>query len=293
MWCFPRFCSWSLTFHHVYLSSQYPYLFSIIKNHLYADDTQIFFSFYAPDFPSNISYLFNALQHISSWMTANLLTFNTSKTKFLLIGLKQQLAKIQNCNLNTTHSARNLGFIFDEHLTFSDQISALSKTANTIATSIVDSKLDYCNSLYYNLLYSQLNRLQQIQNCLARAVFKAPKFTHPHLFLNLYTGSKSISVLSIKFFLLHIKFLLLLNLATSEILSLLTHLILKLVLLLLLPSLAGADWAAWQPGICQVGRLVRRPGGPPRQIQHVIVSIKVAVCVLQVSSDTAYFTGCM
>ena len=33
----------------------------------------------------------------------------------------------------------------------------------------------YC---YYNLPYSQLNRLQQIQNCLARAIFKAPKFTH-------------------------------------------------------------------------------------------------------------------
>ena len=27
-----------------------------------------------------------------------------------------------------------------------------------------------------------------------------------------------------------------------------------------------ADWAAWLPGTCQVGRLVRRPGGPPRQI---------------------------
>jgi len=77
-----------------------------------------FLSFYAPDFPSNIIYLFNALQHISSWMTANLLTvLNTSKTEFLLIGLKQQLAKIQNCTLDTTHSARNLGFIFDEHLT--------------------------------------------------------------------------------------------------------------------------------------------------------------------------------
>ena len=53
------------------------------------------------------------------------------------------------------------------------------KTANTIATSIVHSKLDYCNSLYYNLPYSQLNRLQQIQNCIARAVFKAPQ-VHSH-----------------------------------------------------------------------------------------------------------------
>jgi len=50
-------------------------------------------------------------------MTTNLL--NSSKSEFLLIGLKQQLCKIQDCSLTTTHSARNLGFIFDEHLTFS------------------------------------------------------------------------------------------------------------------------------------------------------------------------------
>ena len=61
-------------------------------------------------------------------MTANLLTLNSSKTAFLLIGLKQQLSKIQDCSLTTTHSARNLGFIFDEHLTFSHQITALSKS---------------------------------------------------------------------------------------------------------------------------------------------------------------------
>ena len=36
------------------------------------------------------------------------------------------------------------------------------KTASTIATSIVHSKLDYCNSLYYNLPKSHTNRLQAI-----------------------------------------------------------------------------------------------------------------------------------
>ena len=80
------------------------------------------------------------------------------------------------CSLTTTHSARNHGSIFDEHLTFSDQISALSKScyyhirelhcicpylhfksASTIATSIVHSKLDYCNSLYHNLPKSTVN----------------------------------------------------------------------------------------------------------------------------------------
>jgi len=48
-------------------------------------------------------------------------------TEFLLIRLRKQLDKTHNSSLNTTHSARDLGFIFDEHLTFSDQISAISK----------------------------------------------------------------------------------------------------------------------------------------------------------------------
>ena len=52
------------------------------------------------------------------------------------------------------------------------------KTTSTIATSIVHSKLEYCNSLYYNLPKSQTNHLQVIQNSLARAVVKAPKFCH-------------------------------------------------------------------------------------------------------------------
>jgi len=51
-------------------------------------------------------------------MTANLLTLNSSKTEFLPIGLEQQLSKINDSFLTTTHSARNIGFIFDEHLTF-------------------------------------------------------------------------------------------------------------------------------------------------------------------------------
>ena len=92
-----------------------------LDHHLYADDTQLFFSFHPLNFDSSISHL----QDISSWMTANLLTLNSSKTEFLLIGLKNQLAKIHDSSLDTSHSARNLGFIFDEHLTFADQISLL------------------------------------------------------------------------------------------------------------------------------------------------------------------------
>ena len=83
-----------------------------LNHHLYADDTQLFFSFHPYNFHSNITHLQNALQQISSWMTTDLYTLKSSKTEFLLIGLKQQLSKIHDSSLTTTHSARNLGFIF-------------------------------------------------------------------------------------------------------------------------------------------------------------------------------------
>src|SRR6218665_1952386 len=48
------------------------------------------------------------------------------------------------------------------------------KTASTIATPIVHSKLDYCNSLFLNLDSTQIQRHQLIQNSLARVVTRTP-----------------------------------------------------------------------------------------------------------------------
>ena len=127
-------------------------------------NTQLFLSFHPSDFQTSITHLQNALKLITSWMTSNLLSLNSSKTEFLLIEFKLQLSKIHDSStsIDTTQSARNLGFIFDEHLSFSDHIYALSKscyhhiralrfirpyldlhTVKTIATSIVYSKFDY------------------------------------------------------------------------------------------------------------------------------------------------------
>jgi len=72
-----------LAFHHVHHSPQHSHLFPSLNHHLYADDTQLFFFFHPPDFDLNVTHLQNALQQISSWMTANLLTLNSSKTEFL------------------------------------------------------------------------------------------------------------------------------------------------------------------------------------------------------------------
>ena len=176
-----------------------------LNHHLYADDTQIFISFAPKTFTTTITQLQDTIFDISSWMTANLLSLNPSKTKSMLNGPLQPISKIFNPSLSLpsnhpitpTDSARNLGIIFDSSLTFSKQISSLSsacnyhildlhrirytldlKTASVIATSLVHSKLDYCNSLYLNLPQNQISRLQLLQNSLARAVTRIPKTEH-------------------------------------------------------------------------------------------------------------------
>ena len=61
-----------------------------LNHHLYADDTQLFFSFYPPNFDSSITHMQNALQQISTWMTANLLTSVVTVLKcFLSVGFSR------------------------------------------------------------------------------------------------------------------------------------------------------------------------------------------------------------
>ena len=43
--------------------------------------------------------------------------------------------------------------------------------------ALVTSKLDYCNSLLHQIPAKDLQKLQRVQNCLARVVTKAPRFS--------------------------------------------------------------------------------------------------------------------
>ena len=176
-----------------------------VNHHLYADDTQLFISFSPQAFSASVSQLQSAFSLVSTWMSANLLSLNPSKTEFLVIGLPQQISKLNNPTftidpttvLQPATFARNLGILIDNNICFDQQISALSRscsyhlrdlrrirstlnfnTATTIATSLVQSKLDYCNSLYLNLPSYHINKLQIIQNNMARAITCKRKFEH-------------------------------------------------------------------------------------------------------------------
>ena len=46
----------------------------------------------------------------------------------------------------------------------------------TIATSLVSSKLDYCNSVLYNIPNHEINKLQSVQSCLTGVVTRSLRF---------------------------------------------------------------------------------------------------------------------
>ena len=46
--------------------------------------------------------------------------------------------------------------------------------AKTIASAIIDARLDYCNSILYGSSARYLDRLQKVQNQLARVVLQLP-----------------------------------------------------------------------------------------------------------------------
>ena len=98
---------------------------------------------------------------------------------------------------NPSASATNLGVVFDSSLNFRKHISQTCSAcfyhirdlrrirkslsldlAKQIAVALVSSKLDYCNSLFHNMLEKDIARLQRVQNCIARVITKAPRFSH-------------------------------------------------------------------------------------------------------------------
>ena len=48
------------------------------------------------------------------------------------------------------------------------------EASNTFAVSIVGSKLDYCNCVLYGISQTNLDKLQRVQNVLARVTAQAP-----------------------------------------------------------------------------------------------------------------------
>ena len=187
-------------------------LFDIVSRHLpdvqcYADDSQLYLSF-SPNSSASQESAVNAMEccirEIRNWMRHDKLMLNADKTEFIIIGTRQQLAKINiehitvGCNnITSSTSVRSLGAWFDERLSMTTHITKLycaafyhlhnirrirkyssQDAAETLIHSFITSRVDYCNGLLHGLSAYQLQKLQKMQNAAARLIFMERKYCH-------------------------------------------------------------------------------------------------------------------
>ena len=65
-----------------------------LKQHLYADDTQIYTAFVVEDIAQSLIVVHNCMLAIQVWMNQNMLKLNPSKTEFMIIGNLTQRKKL-------------------------------------------------------------------------------------------------------------------------------------------------------------------------------------------------------
>ena len=164
---------------------------------LYADDTAIFYM------SENVEELQISLQYdmqtISYWMRENRLSLNAGKTKFMLVGTRQKLARtrpftvsLNGAQIEQVSTFKYLGLILDSQLQFHDHIDAVvdkttmklgllyktrwvfdQNTALMLFKSLITPHFDFGSVLYEVCPQYQLNRLQVVQNAAARLILLA------------------------------------------------------------------------------------------------------------------------
>ena len=130
------------------------------------------------------------------------LQLNLSKTELLVITASPSIQRQINIQLDSnqllpTKSARNLGVMIDDQLTFKPHVASIARSCRfalynirkirpylsehatqLLVQAFVISRIDYCNSLLAGLPACTFKPLQMIQNAAARLVFNQPKTAH-------------------------------------------------------------------------------------------------------------------
>ena len=167
-----------------------------IKYHQYADDTQMYTEIKSTD-RSMLQSLSECVETLTHWFLANNLQLNSDKTEAILFGTRQQIQKhselstfrIGDDDVKIGESIKILGVQLDATLSMDKQVTTIVKACNyhtralkhvrkcltlestkTIAYGLVSARLDYCNSLLIGTSRSNLDKLQHVQNTLARVV---------------------------------------------------------------------------------------------------------------------------
>ena len=134
---------------------------------------------------------------LQQWFWTNDLLLNPDKSDAAFFGTVPGLKKaelppsviVAGCPVNISDRLKLLGVTLDSALTFENHVANVVKAcnfhlralrhlrrsltrdvANTLACSIVGSRIDYCNALLYGATDKVIEKLQRIQSSLARVV---------------------------------------------------------------------------------------------------------------------------
>ena len=175
-----------------------------IGYHIYADDTQLYISFNSKEPLTSLTKLNNCISDIRVWMIKNKLKINDSKTEFIIFRsplLKTDLSGVSisvgDSQISSSPKVRDLGVIFDNCLSLDAHISNICRSTHfhlrnigrirTLLTfhataqlihALITTRLDFCNSILYNLPNNKIERLQRIQNQAARMLTRSPRRNH-------------------------------------------------------------------------------------------------------------------
>ena len=169
-----------------------------LSYHSYADDTQLYMTM---DHSNNnwrdgLARIQLCVSEIREWMNQNMLKLNDDKTELIVFTskYKQDLYNDLSITIGDTvvdcsSQVKNLGVIFDRVLSLRQHVSYTSKTCRfhlrnisrirkyipqdtsvVLVKSLVMSRLDYSNGLFYGLPKCTVSGLQGVQNSAARIV---------------------------------------------------------------------------------------------------------------------------
>ncbi|KAF7235683.1 putative RNA-directed DNA polymerase from transposon BS [Varanus komodoensis] len=148
-----------------------------LRNHQYADDTQLYLSF-STNPGEAVAVLNRCLAEVMGWMRANKLKLNPDKTEVL-------------------DKVRSLGVLLNPELSLEAQVTTVARSAflqlrlinqllpyleydclATVTHVLVTSRLDFCNALYVGLPLKTVRILQLVQNRAARLLTGMGHYVH-------------------------------------------------------------------------------------------------------------------
>ena len=167
----------------------------------YADDTTLYRHCKISTLHECVFAIQKDVEKLLSWSQQNNLIFNCDKLQSILFSSSRLSSKhnledssvLIRCSGQSIQQKANvklLGVIFDQHLTWIDQINNIirsthgtlrvlrkfsrftpMKVRKTLAEALILSKINYCNVVYGQLPKYLINRLQRVQNTTVGYVF--------------------------------------------------------------------------------------------------------------------------